>query len=166
MNLHGLPRLLLRQVRLPISPPRRTFTLQCFAPYTSTKGSCVSLPPRRMCTISFPCPPSRIRTYDQLLKRQLLYQLSYGWVFMFRVRAAFLPRQPWVVFISPRVRRLSYHATSCQTESKNPHLCKVRVSGGSGSVISSACPVGRVIVSSRSGIARGRTRMHRSRYCR
>ncbi len=26
------------------------------------------------------CPPSRTRTYDQLLKRQLLYQLSYGWI--------------------------------------------------------------------------------------
>ncbi len=26
----------------------------------------------------FLCPPSRARTYDRLLKRQLLYQLSYG----------------------------------------------------------------------------------------
>ncbi len=25
------------------------------------------------------CPPSRDRTYDRLLKRELLYQLSYGW---------------------------------------------------------------------------------------
>jgi hypothetical protein len=24
------------------------------------------------------CPPSRARTYDRLLKRELLYQLSYG----------------------------------------------------------------------------------------
>jgi hypothetical protein len=24
------------------------------------------------------CPPTRIRTWDRLLKRQLLYQLSYG----------------------------------------------------------------------------------------
>ena len=28
-----------------------------------------------------PCPPSRIRTCDHLLKRQLLYQLSYGRIF-------------------------------------------------------------------------------------
>jgi hypothetical protein len=27
----------------------------------------------------YPCPPTRARTWDPLLKRQLLYQLSYGW---------------------------------------------------------------------------------------
>ena len=52
LNLHGLPRLLLRQVRLPISPPRHIRYL--------TGAS------------------SRDRTYDLILKRDLLYQLSYG----------------------------------------------------------------------------------------
>ena len=45
-------RLLLRQVRLPISPPRHNIFLQS--------------------------APGRIRTFDRLLKRQLLYRLSYG----------------------------------------------------------------------------------------
>ncbi len=56
LNLHGLPRLLLRQVRLPISPSRHIIFLIEF----------------------FPSAPSRDRTYDLILKRDLLYQLSYG----------------------------------------------------------------------------------------
>jgi hypothetical protein len=32
----------------------------------------------RTTLISFACPPSRIRTCDQPLKRRMLYQLSYG----------------------------------------------------------------------------------------
>ncbi len=30
-----------------------------------------------------PCPPGRIRTYDHLLKRELLYQLSYRRIFLY-----------------------------------------------------------------------------------
>ena len=52
-------RLLLRQVRLPISPPAH------------------------LCSVLIPSAPSRIRTCDLLLKRQLLYQLSYGCIYIF-----------------------------------------------------------------------------------
>ena len=39
LNSHGLPRLLLRQVRLPISPPRHIFMMLLFTlPLVSTKG--------------------------------------------------------------------------------------------------------------------------------
>ena len=54
LNLHGSPRLLLRQVRLPISPPRHYF---CSG------------------------PPGWNRTNDQSIKSRVLYQLSYGWIF-------------------------------------------------------------------------------------
>src|SRR3989344_3471049 len=53
LNLHGLPRLLLRQVRIPIPPPQHA-------------GA-----------------PTWIRTKDHLLKRELLYQLSYGRFFLY-----------------------------------------------------------------------------------
>src|SRR3989344_4755023 len=53
LNLHGLPRLLLRQVRIPIPPPQHA------------------------------CAPTWIRTKDHLLKRELLYQLSYGRFFLY-----------------------------------------------------------------------------------
>lgn len=56
LNLHGLPRLLLRQVRLPISPPRHIVSVIL---YIKTGAL------------------SRDRTYDLILKRDLLYQLSY-----------------------------------------------------------------------------------------
>ncbi len=54
-NLQGLLRVVLSHVRLPISPPRH---------YSSN--------------FTLLCAPSRDRTYDLILKRDLLYQLSYG----------------------------------------------------------------------------------------
>ena len=58
LNSHGSPRLLLRQVRLPISPP------QLYGHYI-TNRNCLVRPPG-------------VRTWDLLVKSELLYQLSYG----------------------------------------------------------------------------------------
>ena len=91
MNLHLLRDLLLRQARLPITPlarivrvgfsttvagtfrPRKLGNEKSFESYPQTK--------QFVCLggLSFhSSPPSRIRTYDRLLKRELLYRLSYG----------------------------------------------------------------------------------------
>ena len=52
------------------------------------------------------CAPSRIRTYDRLVKSELLYQLSYGCVFNFqllysniRPNILSLPKQLWMPII-------------------------------------------------------------------
>ena len=54
-NLHGLPHVVLSHARIPFrhSPD--------------------------IASIPVKCPPGRDRTYDRLHKRELLYQLSYGW---------------------------------------------------------------------------------------
>lgn len=53
-NSHALRRRVLSAVRLPISPPTQSY----YRIHTS--------------------PPGRSRTYDRLVKSELLYQLSYG----------------------------------------------------------------------------------------
>ena len=92
LNSYGSPRLLLRQVRLPISPPRHFSETKHVFTYllrrrresnprnVSFANCCVSTSPLRQkqeFRMACPCPPGRIRTYDHLLKRELLYQLSY-----------------------------------------------------------------------------------------
>jgi hypothetical protein len=59
-----------------LEPPRIT----PLAPKASASAN-FATPACFYCTLhslSFPCAPSRDRTYDLILKRDLLYQLSYG----------------------------------------------------------------------------------------
>ena len=63
LNPHALRRLLLRQVRLPFRHPP-VFAKEKPEQKESRSG------------FSLACPPCRDRTYDLILKRDLLYQLS------------------------------------------------------------------------------------------
>ncbi len=90
LNLHGLPRLLLRQVRLPISPPRHIYLYYHNEDFIHHFSSVIT------------GAPSRDRTYDLILKRDLLYQLSYGRIYLFfqnfcilTIAGLGLPKQLW-----------------------------------------------------------------------
>ncbi len=82
LNLHELPRLLLRQVRLPISPPRHLLHDYPALSEHRRQVHVYHLAATATLFICFAaCAPTRIRTWDLLLKREQLYQLSYGCMF-------------------------------------------------------------------------------------